>query len=155
MAPLPVQESILPVIQLSITPVILVSGLGSLTIAMTNRLGRIVDRTRLLATAARTGTAADRPHLEAQIKIMFRRGKIMRWALTLIVSSMFISGSLIALLFANAVLGISMDKAILAVFISAIASMLGGLACFVSDIFVSLRALRVEVLRTLADIDGE
>jgi hypothetical protein len=42
-------DSLLPMIQLAITPVILIAGVGSLLLSMTNRLGRIVDRTRILA----------------------------------------------------------------------------------------------------------
>lgn len=151
----PVQDSILPVIQLSITPVILISGLGSLVIAMTNRLGRIVDRTRILATTARPLQGAERTHLESQIKIMFHRAKIMRWSMTLVVSSMFVSGILIALLFAGAVLKISIEGVILGAFVCGVLLMLGGLAAFISDIFVSLKALRVEVSRTLADFEQD
>jgi hypothetical protein len=40
-----------PVIQLAITPVILIAGMGALMITLTNRMARIVDRTRILAEA--------------------------------------------------------------------------------------------------------
>lgn len=52
--------SFLPSIQLAITPVILISGMGALMLTLTNRMGRIVDRTRALAGAlhAATGTNA-------------------------------------------------------------------------------------------------
>ncbi|MEO0055776.1 MAG: hypothetical protein RLZZ50_1723, partial [Verrucomicrobiota bacterium] len=46
-------HALLPLIQSAITPVILITGLGSLLLTMTNRLGRIVDRTRILAGQAR------------------------------------------------------------------------------------------------------
>ncbi|MDX2187327.1 MAG: DUF2721 domain-containing protein [Opitutaceae bacterium] len=153
MTPVLAQDSILPLIQFAITPVILISGLGSLVIAMTNRLGRIVDRTRLLAVQARPANGPERANLEAQIKIMFRRAKIMRWAMTLIVSSMFVSGALIAVLFASALLHAPMAGIILGVFITSVALMLGGLAAFVADVIVSLKALRVEVAKTLSDIE--
>ncbi|WP_404425355.1 DUF2721 domain-containing protein [Nibricoccus sp. IMCC34717] len=150
---MPSPDTILPLIQFAITPVILISGLGSLVIAMTNRLGRIVDRTRLLATQARPTSGPERANLEAQIKIMFRRAKIMRWAMTLVVSSMFVSGVLIALLFASALLHATLAGVILAVFITSVTLMLGGLAAFIADVIVSLKALRVEVTKTLADIE--
>jgi hypothetical protein len=54
-------ETLLPIIQLSITPVILISGEGALMLTLTNRMGRIVDRTRSLAGQVRalsTGTPA-------------------------------------------------------------------------------------------------
>jgi hypothetical protein len=42
-------SSFLPIIQLAITPVILLSGVGALMLTLTNRMGRVVDRTRALA----------------------------------------------------------------------------------------------------------
>ena len=37
-------DNLLPTIQLAITPVILITGIGSLLLTMTNRMGRVVDR---------------------------------------------------------------------------------------------------------------
>ncbi len=155
MAAFPDQGSILPLIQLSITPVILISGLGSLVISMTNRLGRIVDRTRTLAAAARTATGSERQNLELQIKIMFRRGKMMRQALTYVTTSMFVSGMLIMILLVSAIFEVQITGLILGVFILSILCMLLGLGAFIRDVFVSLRALHADVSRTLADIESE
>jgi len=146
---LPAQESILPLIQLSITPVILISGLGALVISMTNRMGRIVDRTRNLAGAARQARDEERTHLERQLRILFRRAKLMRLAMTLVASSMFVSGLLIMLIFLSALSGVQLAAAILAVFLVSVVLMLGGLAAFVADIWVSLNALNTEVRRAL------
>ena len=38
--------ALIPILQVAIGPVILVSGVGLLLLSMTNRLGRIVDRRR-------------------------------------------------------------------------------------------------------------
>src|SRR5687767_1450992 len=57
-----ISGSYLPVIQLAVTPVILLSGVGALMITLTNRMGRIVDRTRKLADQLRTAVDADRAH---------------------------------------------------------------------------------------------
>ncbi|HTQ31341.1 MAG TPA: DUF2721 domain-containing protein, partial [Opitutaceae bacterium] len=58
-----VPSSFLPVIQLAITPVILVSGVGGLMIALTNRMARIVDRTRTLAGLTRNAAGEEREYL--------------------------------------------------------------------------------------------
>ena len=50
--------TLLPIIQLSITPVILISGEGALMLTLTGRMGRIVDRTRSLAGQVRQLAAA-------------------------------------------------------------------------------------------------
>ncbi|MBE2215768.1 MAG: DUF2721 domain-containing protein [Opitutaceae bacterium] len=139
----------LELIQLSITPVILISGLGALVISMTNRMGRIVDRTRLLAGLARQANDDERGHLVTQLKVMFRRAKLMRLAMTLIVSSMFVSGLLITLIFLSALTELQLAAGIFAVFLVSVVLMLGGLAAFVADLWVSLVALDSDVRRAL------
>ena len=141
--------SIPPEIQLSITPVILISGLGALVISMTNRMGRIVDRTRSLSGLARQARDDERTHIEHQLKILFRRAKLMRLAMTLVVGSMVVAGLLIMLIFLTALAGLDLSGIILAVFFLSIVLMLGGLAAFVADLWLSLAALNAEVQRAL------
>jgi hypothetical protein len=45
------------VIQLSVAPVFLLSGIGAMLAVMTNRLGRIIDRARLIGPAITLCTA--------------------------------------------------------------------------------------------------
>jgi hypothetical protein len=47
---------LIPSLQVAIGPVILVSGVGLLLLSMTNRFGRVIDRSRELATELRAGT---------------------------------------------------------------------------------------------------
>ena len=144
-----ISNSLLPMIQLAITPVILITGLGSLLLTMTNRMGRIVDRTRILAGQARAATASEQPHIETQLRIMFRRAKIIRLAVTLVASSMFFSGLLVVMIFLAALLEASLAGAILGVFVVSVLLLLGSLAAFLRDIFLSLNALGLEVERAL------
>jgi hypothetical protein len=136
-------------IQLSITPVILISGLGALVISMTTRMGRIVDRSRSLAGLVRQAKGEERAHIEHQLEIMFRRARLMRLAMTLVISSIFTSGSLIMLLFMGQVLGVAVANVILGVFMLSVMLMLAGMAAFIRDVFVSLQALDLEVTRAL------
>ncbi len=148
--PLPQQDSVLPIIQLSITPVILISGLGSLSIAMTNRLGRIVDRSRLLAGAVQKSTDSDeRAHLELQLRVMFRRAKLMRAAMTCGVLSMFFSALLILGIFLSAVFQFPLTNLMLGLFGLSVLSLLGCLSAFIRDVFLSLHAVADEVSRAL------
>jgi hypothetical protein len=146
---IPKQESILPIIQLSITPVILISGIGALVISMTNRMGRIVDRTRSLAGLLHAAKDQDRAHFEQQLLIMFRRAKLMRLSLTLAALSMFVSALLVVIVFVSALFRVELASVILAVFAGSVACLLGALATFIRDIYVSLHALSVEVERSL------
>src|SRR5215213_6062806 len=92
----------LPVIQLAITPVILLSGVGALMLTLTNRLGRVVDRTRALAGQMRQGATTERAHFESQLSILWRRAKLIRLAVTFAGLSMFFSCVLVLAIFVDA-----------------------------------------------------
>jgi hypothetical protein len=146
---IPAAASLLPTIQLSITPVILITGIGSLLLTMTNRMGRIVDRTRSLAVQAQAATGTDRVHVETQLRIMYGRAKTVRLAVTLGVASMFSSGLLVVAIFLNAILSTNQAAFILGLFMMSIGLLLGALGAFLRDIFLSLNALGLEVDRAL------
>lgn len=145
-------DALLPLIQLSITPVILITGLGSLLLTMTNRLGRIVDRTRILAGQARTSAGEERAHIESQLRIMFGRARLVRIAVSLATLSMFVSGLLVVAIFLSAVTGVKAGAVLLGLFVAAIGLLLGALVYFLRDINVTLRALGLEVRRALPDV---
>lgn len=146
----PISNSLLPMIQLAITPVILITGLGSLLLTTTNRMGRIVDRTRVLAGQARsTVDTRERAHLETQLRMLYRRAKIIRLAVTLVASSMFFSGTLVIMIFLAVLMEIPLTAAILGVFVVGVLLLLAALAAFLRDIFLSLHALGLEVNRAL------
>jgi hypothetical protein len=142
-------NSLLPMIQLAITPVILITGLGSLMLTMTNRLGRIVDRTRILAGQAQAAKDETRAHVEAQLRILYRRAKFVRLAVMFNTLSMFTSGTLVVVIFVSALAGMEAGPLILALFMAAIGFLLTALGYFLSDINLTLRALGLEVEKAL------
>jgi len=144
-----VSNSLLPMIQLAITPVILITGLGSLMLSMTNRLGRIVDRTRIQAGQVQTAKDGDRGHAEAQLRILYRRAGLVRRAVMFNTLSMFTSGLLVVVIFVSALAGVEAGPLILALFMGAIGFLLTALGFFLSDINLALKALGLEVDRAL------
>ncbi|MBI5381196.1 MAG: DUF2721 domain-containing protein [Opitutae bacterium] len=139
--------SLLPIIQFSITPVILLSGVGALLLSLTNRMGRIVDRTRILAGQARTTDGADRQLVETQIAIMWRRARLMRLSVTLAGGSMLVSCLLVVVIFAGALLRRDLDIVIMGFFACSLGLIIAALVTFLRDLFLSLEALDVEIRR--------
>ncbi|HWA85330.1 MAG TPA: DUF2721 domain-containing protein [Opitutus sp.] len=135
----------LPVIQASTTPVILISGMGLLLLTMTNRMGRLVDRTRLYAAQLREAAPAQQKQLEVQLEITWRRAKLVRRSLTLATSSMLMSAALIIAIFAGALLTVDLRAVMLVLFLAAILLLIASLITFLRDIFLSLAALHLEV----------
>jgi hypothetical protein len=138
-------SSLLPIIQASTTPVILISGLGLLLLTMTNRMGRIIDRTRIYASMLRNAQGAERRGLEVQLDLTWKRARIVRSSLTLVTSSMLASSALVITIFLDATLGMDLSGLMLLLFLSAILLLVAGLVAFLRDIFVSLAAVRLEV----------
>ncbi len=141
----PSPNSLLPVIQISTTPVILISGMGLLLLTMTNRMGRIIDRTRLYAAQLKSAKEPERAAVERQLEITWRRAKIVRFALTAATASMLMSAGLVIAIFVGAMMHREFSEAMLAFFGMAIVLLVAALAAFLRDIFVSLAALHLEV----------
>ena len=58
-------------IQLAVAPVFLLSGIGAILVVMTNRLGRIIDRARVLEDRLENASRNSTPHC-ASISRPFR-----------------------------------------------------------------------------------
>jgi len=141
------ENQFLSVIQIAITPVILISGVGALMLTLTNRLGRVVDRTRGLAGQMRNASGEERTHLESQLAMMWRRARFQRVAVTLAGSSMFISCLLVLAIFVDALLGRKFGVELVVIFVGSVLCLIAALAAFIRDIWVSLDALQLEVDR--------
>jgi|SRR5271165_105122 len=139
------ENSLLPIIQAATTPVILISGLGLLLLTMTNRMARIVDRTRVYASQLRQAEPDERRRLEIQLEHTWRRAKLVRLALTFATSSMLASSALVITIFLGATMRMDLRALMLVLFLAAIAFLVASLVAFLRDIFDSLEALHLEV----------
>ena len=140
-------SAFLPIIQLAITPVILISGVGALMLTLTNRMARIVDRTRVLAVQVQATAGEDRRHLENQLTIMWRRAKLIRMAVTFAGLSMLVACVLVIAIFAAALLDTDLTGGLKVLFTPSILLLIAALGAFLRDIYVSLHALKLEVDR--------
>src|SRR5512140_637729 len=132
------------VLQTSISPVAMISGIGLLLLSMTNRLGRTTDRARLLSDAAARGTAEEQQRLITQIRILYRRSRILRVAITLSTASILFVSLLIILLFADSTLGWNLQYGVLLLFVLSLLALVGSLLFFIRDLTLALQALRHE-----------
>jgi hypothetical protein len=141
-----------PVVQLirilsaSIAPVIVISGVGLLLLSMTNRYSRVLERAReFINDLDGTEDAARRTCLVEQIRIIYRRARILRLAIILSsVSILFVAVTVLAL-FAGQVAGVSADYVSVPCFGLCLLSLLGSLYYFIKDVSISLKALELEI----------
>jgi hypothetical protein len=140
-------SSLLPLIQLAITPVILISGMGAFMITLTNRMARVVDRTRVVAEAMPQADATDRAHLDDQLRIMWGRALMLRRAVTTAGLSMLVACLMVVVIFGMAKFELPLGLVVLGLFVISIFLLTASLVDFLRDIFVSLHALKLQVDR--------
>ncbi len=133
------------ILSASIAPVILISGVGLLLLSMTNRYSRVIDRARDLVQEL-DGITEPKPELLlGELRIVFRRARILRLAIILgSLSILFVAVTVLSL-FAEQVLGAAADYLSIPFFGIALLALLACLYLFIRDVGVSLIALELEI----------
>jgi len=138
-------EQLIPVLQTAIGPTILISGVGLLLLTMTNRLGRAIDRARILARELPGAGERERVKNEEQLRIIWSRARLLRLAIALASLSALSAAILIIVLFFSALFHIENAWLVSALFIDCMACLIGSLAMFIHDIKQALAALTLEL----------
>ena len=130
-------------IQLALAPVFLLTGVGTNLLVLTNRLGRIIDRSRLLEDRIDTlGKAVEEESL-AEIDILFTRAQWINRAITLSTTCALLVCLVVAALFLGAALGLSLGTLIACLFVLAMLALIGSFVFLLREIFIAIGALRM------------
>jgi hypothetical protein len=138
-------ENLTGVLQASISPVALISGVGLLILSVSNRLGRVMDRLRELLDRRRSG--ASDSHIANQITVLHRRARILRNSLTAAAICVLLASALVLLLFTVAMFGARLELLVMVLFAFSLLSLIVSLVLFILDMNLSLRAVEEELLR--------
>jgi hypothetical protein len=122
--------SVAHVIELAVAPVFLLTGIGAILSVTTNRLARIVDRSRVLSNVTHQAQ-------QQELILLSRRAHWVHWAVTLGTLAALLICLVIAALFVGAETGIDPSRAVSLLFISAMLSLISGLLCFLREIFLA------------------
>jgi len=137
-------HDLIPVLQVAIGPVILISGVGLLLLSMTNRYGRAIDRSRHLCESLRT--SPDRHSARAkQLDVLLRRAKLIRASIALASGSVLLAALLIITLFLAALFKLELAALLVFLFVACLSCLIASLVIFILDINVSLAALKLEI----------
>ena len=145
-------HELIPVLQVAIGPVVLMSGVGLLLLTMTNRLGRAIDRARSLARDLQERREPDREPVLAQVAIIYRRARLIRLAIALAALSVLLAAVLIIVLFLSALMKWDQGLSIILIFIACLGSLIASLVTFIYDIHLSLVALKLELKQAKPDL---
>jgi hypothetical protein len=131
------------VIQLSVAPVFLLTGVAALLSVMTSRLGRVIDRARVIEERWGENEVPVRPAERAELATLARRARLASWAINLSTSAALLVCTVIAALFIDAFLGPNLKWVVGAFFVASMMALIGGLTCFLREVYIATHTLRI------------
>lgn len=131
------------VIQLAVAPVFLLSGIAAMLNVLSSRLARIVDRARVLESQFANATPQAAEVLRTSLRRLAKRARLASYGISLCTSSAILVSSVVIVLFLGSLLGLSVRTIIAALFIAAMLALTAGLICFLREIYLSTRYLRI------------
>lgn len=134
-------DDISKIIQLSIAPVFLLTGIGTQLVVLTNRLARIIDRARVIEEKLATDAHA------LELNELHKRTYLINRSIALSTLCALLICLVIATLFLEDAMAIDLSKLIAAMFVLGILSLTGSFILFLSEIFVATTTLERDGLR--------
>ena len=137
------------IIQLAVAPVFLLTAIGTILSALNNRLGRIVDRRRVIEDRLRKGlTEGEQPAKEDvhELELLARRISLIYHAIVLaIICALFIC-MLVASAFLGVFVTIDLARLIGTLFILAMFALIGSLWMLLREVFLAVKVGRHDIL---------
>ncbi|HEX6789725.1 MAG TPA: DUF2721 domain-containing protein [Candidatus Krumholzibacteria bacterium] len=131
------------VIQLSLSPVFLLLGIGSMLSVMTNRLARIVDRARASEAHFKDVAPEEVGFHTDHLSTLSIRAKLINRAITFCTFTALLICAVVAMMFLSAFLEFDASLVVALLFVMAMGSFFTGLVFFLREIFIATAALRI------------
>ncbi|MET0320324.1 MAG: DUF2721 domain-containing protein [Duganella sp.] len=127
------------IIQLAIAPVFLLSGVCTNLIVLTNRLARIIDRSRVLED--RLDIAYSNVYIN-ELDLLYRRSHLINYSIALSTACGLMVCLVIAMLFLGDITNISLEKYIAGMFVFSVFCLIGSFCYLLREIFIASAAMR-------------
>jgi len=131
------------VIQLSVAPVFLLTGIAGMLNVLAGRLARVIDRARIierLHAADPEGEGATAPE---RLQTLAIRARWINIAISLCVASAIFVASVVMVLFASAFWGSDYRGLVAGLFVCAMLALIAGLVFFLREISLATSSLRI------------
>jgi hypothetical protein len=130
------------VIQLAVAPTFMLTAIGAMLGVMTNRLARIIDRSRVLEVQNPIDPGV-REVLDAELLALGRRGKYVNRAITLCTVTALLISSVIAVLFLGAFAWFDAAIIVAVLFVTAMLTLIMALIFFLKEIMIATSSIRI------------
>lgn len=142
-------DSLALLLQGSITPAILFSGIGFFLMMLGNALPRPAEQIRQILKQLRAATPENRAYLEDLIRLLYRRCQYLRSAIAFTTLSMLCIFLMIASLFFQQFYSLPLEGIIKVAFLLNKVVMIAALGCFLQDVRLKLRVIKSEISRNM------
>ena len=132
------------IIQLAIAPVFLLTGVCTNLTVLTNRLARIVDRSRVLEERLDNGPGS--VHYN-ELEVLYRRSHLINYAIALSTACGLLVCLVIAMLFLGDTLVLELDNYIAGLFVCAMLALIGSFTYLLREIFIASKNMRARHLQ--------
>lgn len=134
-------------IQLALAPVFMLTGIAGVLNVMTGRLARIVDRGRSVSEGTLTLDDGAREAVRDELENLEHRRKLTGRAINACTLSALLTCMVVATLFIEAMLGVSLRSIAGLCFIAAMFALIVGLGAFLREVHLSHQTVRIPVAR--------
>jgi hypothetical protein len=136
-------SAIAHLIQLSVAPVFLLAGIGSILNVLASRLARVVDRARRLEAEFQQFDDSGRGLAMAELRLLDRRMTVVNLALSCCTGSALFVCVVVATLFVADLADFRFGQATAYLFILTMALLIAGLLLFLYEVRLAMRSLRL------------
>ena len=131
-------------IEMAVAPVFLLTGISGLLGVLTNRLDRIIDRSRVLAKNKKTITCAANQALQGEEdNNLLRRSRLIHLAIASACTGALLVCAVIMIIFTGIFLQIGLSNFIAALFIICMIFLSMSLSFFLSEVFFATRVIEL------------
>jgi hypothetical protein len=131
------------IIQLSVAPVFLLAGVGALVNAMSTRLGRAVDRARVLEGELPGADARHSERIHDELRWISVRARLVTRAIALAVLCALLVTVLLIAAFIDAFVTPDLSFLLASIFVAALAAFSASLLMFLREILIASASLRI------------
>jgi len=138
-------HSLIEFLRSSFSPVILISGVGLLLLSLNQRLGRTIDRSRYIVSELNDPSCRFRERKLKQLRILYNRGRILRFSITSISFSILTSSLIIPVLLTMEFFKVNLRSVGVALFLMSVLGIILSAISLLMDVTLALKALNLEV----------
>lgn len=137
-------EDLTHVIQLSVAPVFLLTSVATLLAVLTTRLGRLVDRTRVLNERLLTANEEQRTKALTELKTLIVRRHLVNQSITFGTITALLICVLIMMAFVGFLIDVRMSFIVALLFILAMMAFIISLLRFLKEVLLAAASVQIE-----------